>query len=86
MTEELPGQPCPKAGTWLPSNNPKFYPANYTELVMRRTFKVGEILPPTPHGEPSWIFQEVADAPLQDFTGITQEQIVEHLARRDSIP
>lgn len=74
MTSVLPGDVCPKTGTWVPSNNRTFYPSDYFQEVMLRYFEVGELMPATPHGEPSWIFQEQGK-PLENFSGLTPEQI-----------
>ena len=81
VTEAFAGQPCPKTGTWVPSNNPKFYPEDYAERVMKRQFQAGVILPPTPHGEPSWILQENSGPPLKNFSGMTPEQILEAIKK-----
>ena len=41
---------------------------------MNRHFEAGERMPPTPHGEPSWILQEQGKQ-LENFAGLTPEQI-----------
>lgn len=80
MVKVLPGDVCPKTGIWVPSNNSCFYPADYAERVMKRKFNEGEIIPQTPHGESSWIFQETG-TPLMNFTGLSPEQITERIER-----
>lgn len=75
MTELFPGQMCSQTGIWVPSNNPNFYPLDYVNQVMRRHFTEGDLMPATPHGEPSWCFEGQDSRPLQDFTGLSPAEI-----------
>jgi hypothetical protein len=75
MSEVLPGEICPETGIWSPSNNPYFYPVEYMNRVMMRHFKSGDVMPPTPHGEPSWILENNDTKPIHNFTGLTSEEI-----------
>lgn len=85
MTEVLPGDVCPKSGVWTPSGNPNFYPAEYAERVMHRNITMGEVMPLTPHGEPSWILREWHGEPLMDLTGLSLEEIAVILEKRKSV-
>lgn len=75
MTTAFPGDVCPEDGIWTPSNNPNFYPSEYFEKVMNRRFNAGEIMPRTPHGEPSWILQNLNSTPILNFSGLTPDEI-----------
>ncbi|WP_186130642.1 hypothetical protein [Burkholderia gladioli] len=76
MTKALPGQICPETGVWTPSDNPTFYPTEYADRVMKRHIKAGEVMPKTPHGEPSWILQEEGRR-IQNFNGLSPDEIME---------
>lgn len=75
MTKALPGEICPETGVWTPSDNPRFYPAEYADREMKRQFNKGDVMPITPHGEPSWILQEEGRR-IQNFNGLSLDEIM----------
>ncbi len=78
MTRALPGEICPETGIWTPSDNPAFYDSEYADRVMKRHFKAGDVMPTTPHNEPSWILREEG-RPIENFSGLSPEEIMDRI-------